>query len=264
MTTTGASFRWQHPPRRWVVVLFLAPGAVFGALASFSASPGHYIGIAALIGALMVAFKSPGKYWGVLLHMFVWGFLLSRITAAAAFELWQPLWGGTLVATIIVGGALAVRIAAPWGAERHARLGVREWEWVYTGPEFASNHRLFRRGLGIWFSVLVLLLAGSALLLVPKPSWYDYLLHGFFLFVVIPLVRLHPSAYPLMLIAIGLMLLAPVSIVVPDALSYPVLPLGLVFQLMLVPLAFYWADGVRPNLIYRHRFERLVPQNEEP
>lgn len=261
---TATPFRWQMAPPRWLTMLFLAPGVIYGALNLNAQSAARYLGIAALVGALLVLMKRPGKYWALVMHMLIWVVLLAPLAGVTAFQLWEPLSGGVVILMAIAGGALAVRIAAPWGAERYARRGLREWEWVYTGPEFARSHRLYRRGPGVWLSALVLLAAGGALLLVPEPGWYDYLLHGFFLFVLIPLLALHPAAYPLMLISIALLVLAPISAVVPDVLPYPAPGVALVFHFLLVPLAFYWADGVGPNLIYRHRFERLVPQQEEP
>ena len=131
-------------------------------------------------------------------------------------------------------------IGEGYGGTRHLSGGpVREWEWVHVGRDFALTHPLGHVGGAMWF-VLVFALAHAGLaayqaLFVSPWTWLFFV---FDLLVVAALLKRWRVAWPL----VWVQLLSSI-------------PLSL-------PLIVYWADGTRPNLIYRHRFERLVPEME--
>lgn len=131
-------------------------------------------------------------------------------------------------------------------------------KWVYTGAAFALNHPLSQRLGAVWFVVAWLAMLAvvwvTAVFMLPwdrlnPVTFTDYfmlsagLLMGFLLFLndllgILALIGRHPIARW----CVWLSLIT----------SFP----------LSIPLMFYWADGVKPNLIYAHRFEKLVPLNE--
>lgn len=122
------------------------------------------------------------------------------------------------------------------------------WEWVQTGPDFALGHPLAQRFGAIWFVIAFIALHAVALvasaiwqILTAGPGWIAILWTILMLILICNdilalagLLGRHPIAWPTVWIAL--------------ILSFP----------LSLPLVVYWADGTRPNLIYRHRFERLV------
>lgn len=130
---------------------------------------------------------------------------------------------------------------------REVRGGIIESEWVYTGAAFALNHPISQHLGAVWLVVIwVALHAGLGVLgvinltmagLGPFTMLFALLLVLLVLndlFAILTLIGRHPLAW------------------------YPVwLCLICTFPLSL-PLIMYWSDGARPNLIYRHRFGRLV------
>jgi hypothetical protein len=114
--------------------------------------------------------------------------------------------------------------------------GLIEWEWVHAGREFARSHPAGKMNLGVFAVMGYVAIHGAV-------SVYAGIRVGgalHFLFAincacaVLAMWKKSLMAWPLVWISL--------------AKSFP-------FSL---PAMWYWADGVRPNLIYRHRFERLV------
>ncbi len=138
------------------------------------------------------------------------------------------------------------RIGQAYGGTRHlAGHGTRESEWVHTGREFARSHPLGRFGGGVWF------VWGFAALHMVLVLWELWAL----------LAQGHPvQALPfcfLLLLDLAVLTLLPLRAPIASSMVWVVLVLSFPFSL---PLLFYWADGQRPNLIYRHRFARPVPE----
>ena len=130
---------------------------------------------------------------------------------------------------------------------RDGRNDIIESEWVYTGAGFALSHPVAQHLGAVWLVVLwvalhaglcVLGLLSADLLGGLQLSLLVFLLLSD-IFAILTLIGRHPLArYPVWICLI---------------FSFP-------FSL---PLVMYWADGLRPNLIYRHRFSRLVfPESE--
>ena len=121
-------------------------------------------------------------------------------------------------------------------AARHPGSDTVEWEWVHVGREFARIHPAGRMNVGI-FAVM-----------------FYVTLHG-----VISLyggIRLGETLPFLMAVVCGAAVLAMWK---KSLLAWPLVWTSLVTSFPFsLPAMWYWADGVRPNLIYRHRFERLV------
>ncbi|MDO5643023.1 MAG: hypothetical protein Q4G26_11665 [Paracoccus sp. (in: a-proteobacteria)] len=130
--------------------------------------------------------------------------------------------------------------------------GVITEQWVPVDPGFARAHPLGRHLGGVWLVVIwvglhafgvIWALVGHVLV---QSSWAVglHLLFGILLvlllvidgFALLALLARHPLARVLVWVVL--------------ILSFP----------LSIPLIFYWADGVKPNLIYAHRFERMVVQ----
>ncbi|MBA4491374.1 hypothetical protein [Paracoccus sp. S1E-3] len=125
-----------------------------------------------------------------------------------------------------------------------------EAEWVYTGPDFARAHPLARRLGAVW---LIVLWVGLQLV-VACFSLVDLVgrLIGAF-----SVIYVFAAIFLLLLILNDL--LALFGLVTRNTVAwYPVWVSLICGALFTIPLMFYWADGLRPNLIYRHRFGRLV------
>ncbi len=127
---------------------------------------------------------------------------------------------------------------------------IIESEWVYTGPAFARSHPMSRRLGLIW-----LVVAWVALQLVSAVKvLFDLtgrLLDGGGVLMWLL------AAFLVVLILNDL--LALFGLLTRNTVAwYPTwvsLICGAVFTF---PLMIYWATGQRPNLIYRHRFGRLI------
>jgi hypothetical protein len=141
--------------------------------------------------------------------------------------------------------AAAVHVGKEWGLARLKRLAdagrpIREWEWVYTGRQFIWQHPGYRISGGIALTGLVLILSVAVwwfiALQTGHPSSWPWALTALNAFTLLAMVMRWPFAYPLVFICL-----------------LPLFPLS-------APIMVYWADGTRPNLIYRHRFERLRPE----
>ena len=117
--------------------------------------------------------------------------------------------------------------------------GILEWEWVHTGRAFALDHPMGRvRG---WMLAVVAFVAAHLALCIYAGLFANTLVLPVALIDLVALIALlkrAPVAWPL--------------VWVPIVLSFPVS----------LPILFYWVEGTRPNLIYRHRFERLVRPTE--
>lgn len=121
-----------------------------------------------------------------------------------------------------------------------------ESEWVDTGAEFALRHPLSQRLSAIW--LIVGWVSTHALLAV----WViaDLLSYGGYgLALALFLILLVLNDIVAILTLIGRDPRASRSVWICLIVTFP----------LSIPLVVYWADGPRPNLIYRHRFERLVP-----
>jgi len=207
-------------------------------------------------------------YWGAAAIVTLIGLILVMAWRAfvAALALTLALWIAALVILaqrlsvewpwvgVGVATLAAVIALARWAIWlRHRHMGIRgmepqtiEWQWVYTGFRFVAQHPLYARLGGIW--VVVFWVSAQGLLtafsvteaaLQVTPPWYLWpiplLLALIYISALLTLLARAPAAYPLTWVVL--------------ILSFP----------LSLPLVVYWADGTRPNLIYRHRFERLVP-----
>ncbi|MBK4215834.1 hypothetical protein JJJ17_07850 [Paracoccus caeni] len=126
------------------------------------------------------------------------------------------------------------------------------WEWVRTGPNFALGHPRSRSFGAIWFIIgfvalqgLVAIIGLVALFSAVPDIWVLLRMVLFVLLLVnniiglVALIGRHPLAWTTVWISL--------------AMGFP----------LTLPLVMYWADGTRPNLIYRHRFERLIRTSDE-
>ncbi|MEO1778034.1 MAG: hypothetical protein AAFU63_04510 [Pseudomonadota bacterium] len=135
------------------------------------------------------------------------------------------------------------KIGEAYGGSRAgcADHGVDEWEWVHTGRAFALAHPMGKvRG---WMLAVVAYVAAHMALCVYAGLFANILLLPVAvidLAALVAILKRSPLAWPL--------------VWVPIALSFP----------LSLPVLFYWVEGTRPNLIYRHRFERLVRPTEGP
>ena len=243
--------RWLVQHRAALLLLFCGPLFVLSAASfalSFSADGDTRIMV--LTGAAIFFFAASsvtwshfGRYVGLVLCCLFWIYLLWLPIAALPVYVAFPVMQIAIIAVL----AVAVSLALPWGEARAERLAergraIREWEWVYTGRQFVWRHPDHRLSGGV-FCIMV------AVALTPVGIWWIYLsgpggwpafsilyLGWFYWLTLLALVMRWPFAYPL---------------------TFLCLLAGLPFT---IPLIVYWADGVRPNFVYRHRFERLVPE----
>jgi len=129
-----------------------------------------------------------------------------------------------------------------------AEQGIIESEWVYTGPAFARSHPIAQHLGAVWLVVLWVALqlvsAGFALVGFARRMFDG---QGFWTALLVLLLFI--LILNNFLVLWGLMTRNTVA-------WYPVW-VSLICCLA-VPLMIYWASGQRPNLIYRHRFGRLV------
>ncbi|MFK7938940.1 MAG: hypothetical protein AB8B82_06145 [Roseovarius sp.] len=192
--------------------------------------------------ALAVLYETPGKYPSLLLAAALWLF------GAALLGAVLPSWGVCAVVFVAALIVLApvVRVGQDWGERRCARMAragrpMLDWEWVYVGRSFAQGHALNR-------ITPALILVGVAVVAVSGLFWWR---------LIDTAVPPHPSLW---VGVAALYLLTLLALLRRWPVAYPLVHLTLVPGLPLtLPVIVYWADGIRPNLIYRHRFERLVP-----
>jgi len=231
----------------------------FGALATIGltgvAISEFHLGFAGLgafgfLSVFILLWQKPGKMPLAAISVALW--IVSFPLLLIALSRWVPVWvsylsGATFVALVAFFG---VRIMIEWARQYYlsrASGGCRtiEWEWIYVGRETAHAHPLGRVSFGVFCVAAFLVLCwGWHVLYFLGQSYYPYLWIGLSVETVLLLLMLrlilvrHPAAYPLVFVLLGL--------------NFPIS----------LPFLFYWADGVRPNLIYRHRFERLVPPDK--
>ncbi len=206
----------------------------------------HPMWLAWLLPPALIVMEAPGKYPSLALAWALWICLTGLIAGAL------PLWLGILVlaSAVLVVTMLVVVVGRDWGQRRYASMAargkpMREWEWVYVGRSFARAHDLHRLSPMIWLVGLgvsaCMTLIWMRLYFAPASPhllvWVGAI--GFYALTLMALLRLWPVAYPMVSFAL-----------------VPAIPFSL-------PLMVYWADGVRPNLIYRHRFERLIPKETQ-
>lgn len=254
----------KSPPPKWVLALFLIPMALalLAGLASF-ADGGWLASLLSVLTVLWVAQGLPGRHLFLMLALVAW-LGLAMLVAMSIAALTNLIIGSmAAMALIILALWLTVRIAVPWGHERYDRMAargrpMREWEWVYTGPDFARAHPLHKilggHVLVAGFVCVVGYLRfglGWAVLFGPAGGVWA---KGWLGAVAVGLLVV-------LLIVLTLMCILTVVLLLRRStgawhLTWLFLVLGLPWS---IPLMFYWAEGRRPNLIYRHRFERLVP-----
>lgn len=174
--------------------------------------------------------------WVCVAFLFVW-----------AIGILLPLWAAGLLLTGLTATvyALALRLHQRIRSNLPSRRTIVEWEWVFTGQTFATNHPLSKDLGGIWWVLgFLVFIAGvtiwSLWIGVPGLRVLQYFALAVVFLAIPTLLFRHPSAYPLTWVL--LILTFPISL----------------------PFIVYWADGVRPNLIYRYRFERLVRPIQSP
>ncbi|WP_224814026.1 hypothetical protein [Hasllibacter sp. MH4015] len=226
---------------------FCLPGAL-GALALWMEPVGAQVaGATSIAAALLVLIGRVGKWAGFLVIWFFW--IAGGLLVAVTFPLWPVMIGCTLL--VWTACFAATRIGRTWGAGRAARLaargrGIRECEWVFTGADYVAGHPLNRLSFGLWASAAAFALATALVifdLALGLAAPWEWALAAVFALPIWPILARQPVAYP-MVFGAGLA---------------AVVTLSPVLMALMLPVCFYWADGVRPNLIYRHRFERLLP-----
>ena len=239
-------------PKPWQVQLYLLPLwlAAFVCAMQLTLSG---VGIAVLILAAIHVMSIGGRGCYLVLAVTYAGWLgfciaLGNLLIAATGEILVAF------ATVIIiwwATFCAVRIGCVWGNDRLRRMQVRgrpmrEWEWVYTGRDFAMSHPLSDRLGAVWCVVAFVVvhwLLQTLLLWTFTVSFFSvllWLISTALAATTVCCLRLrHPAAW--------------VLVWWPLVTGFP----------LSLPLLFYWVEGVRPNLIYRHRFERLVPPRRQ-
>ncbi|MBM7067775.1 hypothetical protein [Actibacterium sp. 188UL27-1] len=235
----------------WVgLILFSAPYGIVAALMFGFIAQGYVTVLGAGVfwllcfGAIFTLVTgSLAKYPVLVVSLLVWFGLI--VGLAVPFV---PNWPVLALVGIAMGTigltVLAARIGLVWGWGRAVALASRGrgtigWEWVYVGPEFARSHPAAARFGAVWLVIawVALLAAGYTLAAVADDFWrfgWTWWIAAMFAeLTFVALLLRWPVAYGMTLILLGVSL--PFSF----------------------PLLIYWADGVRPNLVYRWRFERL-------
>ena len=249
----------KTPSPVYLRVLFATPLVLPLALGLANAPDLLWLAALAAFSALSLFVRLPCRYIGLFLAALVWLFLLAELVSLAGAV---NLGLGFAVALLgLVLGGILVRIGAPWGWDRYRRMAERgrpmlEWEWVYTGARFAQSHPLYER-LGPVLLVIGAVMAISAIRL--SGFWQLW----------VGLMHMWGEGWPslvLMAIFTALLILFTSLAILTVLLLFARHPLAWYFTwfpLVLglpwsVPIIWYWAAGRRPNLVYRHRFERLV------
>ncbi|SFJ29319.1 hypothetical protein [Jannaschia pohangensis] len=216
-----------------ILALLLALAGVGGQVTAQVAGLGVLICVGGLaIGVLPGFWAVPGLLAGV----GVW--VVPALGLAQVLPIWAagPLFG----VVVLLPLWSVIVLGRDMGQARAARLaargrGIREWQWVYVGRDAARAHPAFALSIG------PVLTCAALLAIIAVWTWGGVIfwpLVAFEALTVLAILCKWPVAYPMTFAAL-----------VP---AFPVT----------APLMMYWADGVRPNLIYRHRFERLVPPEE--
>lgn len=245
----------------WLKLLMLLPLlalAIFGAV-SFAAGGWIILSISALAAAA-VLWAWPGRYLGLFLAFGAWLILTTfLIVGVQQHAFWLVPFLALPTGLAIAWGT--VRIGASWGWQRYRAMADRgrpmsEWEWVNTGANFAQNHPLYDRFGAVSLVIAFVLIFGgwqiwnvAAIWFVSASVWTS----GLFGVILMVLFTVLIIALAVCWVLVLLLLIARHPLA--WHLTWIPLVLGLPWSL---PLIWYWADGVRPNLIYRHRFERLV------
>ena len=232
-----------HRARRFDLAVLSFPFAILSiiALAASLQSPWPSMGIAviSLLLFLLIFFERTGRIPALALALFLWTCLLLPIQSVLASA--APDWAAWVLTAgmAFAVAALTGRIAVAWGRDRQLRRKdpIIEWEWVYTGRDFSRSHPEGRLSIGILLTLVAIF---------------------FVWFFIMQLTG--PIGPVLHVVYLGLCIMTTVAALRRSPITYP-----LVFFLLVpgfpftAPFMVYWADGVRPNLIYRHRYERLVP-----
>ncbi|MEP3345510.1 MAG: hypothetical protein ABJN34_11720 [Litoreibacter sp.] len=117
-----------------------------------------------------------------------------------------------------------------------------EWEWVHVGRTWALSHPLARMRGGMLIMLSFISICGA---------FWTYLALTLGSLEVLPMVFV---SYLTLVALLRKWAAAWVLVWLTLLSTFPVS----------IPFIIYWADGVRPNLIYRHRFGRLVHPREAP
>lgn len=189
------------------------------------------------------------RYVALLAALVVWVSLAALLCYAAGLAGAGLLAHVPFVLFVVFIVSCAMRLGSYWGHARYDTLraagrGIREWQWVYVGPEVAQG-----------------------LMPYARPNWPIHLTSGLIMAQVVSavasVVLLDASVWVTAALLCGAAfgLLTVWALWSRSPAAYPMVMVALVFALPVsIPLVWYWADGRRPNLIYRHRFERLVPE----
>lgn len=242
----------------WLRIAFALPlvGVMFFA-GRFGTAQGYVISGVSFILLSSYLLAWPTRMLSLFMCVLLW--LAALIWAV------RPLaWFGLPLIFILsaILFAIAVRIAQPWGWQRYDQRAakgrpMREWQWVYTGPAFARGHRLSQSHGPVLFVIAWVTVTSSvqlyfmlSLVLISVEIWGQgwmgavafsllcllvFLFAVFAIFTILFLWRRNTAAW------------------------FPTWVFLLLGFPLTLPLIVYWADGVRPNLVYRHRFERLIP-----
>lgn len=144
---------------RWQTHAFVSPCWILATLGLLQFSvAGTALMLLCAYCAVAILLSLLGRYWALCVAVAIWVCL-----GIAVANILLPLTGmfaGGAVAIVLVFWSIlhALRIGAVWGQTRVAAMQakgrpMREWEWVYTGRDFALSHRL-SAGLGPVWSVL--------------------------------------------------------------------------------------------------------------
>ncbi|MEX3016293.1 hypothetical protein [Gymnodinialimonas hymeniacidonis] len=226
---------------------FCLPG--FVALLALGTDWDGRFGIASIgaVLALLILLGRVGK-WPALVSMWlVW--MIAGLVVIVTLSSWPVAIGAVLA--VWLASFAAVRMGGNWGHARYRRLaaagrGIRECEWVFTGADYVTEHPLNRLSLGLWLSVVAFVVAAALVLFdlaMGLAAWWEWALVLVFVLPIWPILARQPVAYPMVI----------------GAFIAAVLTLSPVLMALMAPVLVYWVDGVRPNLIYRHRFERMLP-----
>lgn len=235
---------------RLATLLFLLPLLALGLLASSALWPPGL----ALLAALVIWRGWPGKYPSLFLALLAWSppvWMLGQ-TLTQFLPAWLAyLMAGTFSALPVW---LATRLGLGWGQARATRLtaegrGIREAEWVFTGPSFALSHP-WARSLG-WLWLIVAFVASQAFLIASL------------ILPNLPVLLSLPLGWLLLLLLLPIVLLpwlTLLALITRHPIASPLVWLHLILSLPIsAPLMLLWADSPRANLIFRHRFQRLRP-----
>jgi len=203
------------------------------------------LGLLAIVALWVFVRQKSGKMIVAAISITLW--IVALLFLQVGLTNWMPVWmsilagASIMVLVAFLGTALMIEWRRQYYLSRVGGCQTVEWEWVYVGKEAAHTHPLGRLSFGIICVALFLIFGvvwqfGYYFGRFPIPYFLAGVAFEMLLLILTLLLVIfrHPAAYP--------------SVFFLLCLNFP----------FSIPFLLYWADGVRPNLIYRHRYERLV------